>query len=154
MNNPLSRQEAEPTSRATHEALYSETVSGCTFSPRIRTGIAAGLNLQLTGMAFTRNSLLKKGGPEPAHKPSDTVRTVVHREWCVLHRRVVHIALHSQMYICSDAKCSAVRVDSSRVCTCMEGSSHPYSCTDRVIQFVRVYTPYIDYSEKYALIAP
>ena len=30
----------------TPEALYSETVSGYTFSPRIRTGIAAGPNLQ------------------------------------------------------------------------------------------------------------
>ena len=103
MDNPLSRQEPEPTSRVTPEALYSETVSGYTFSPRIRTGIAAGPNLQLTGLGFTRNLLLKKVSPEPAHKPGDTVRTAVHREWCVLHSRAVHIARHSQLYICSDA---------------------------------------------------
>jgi hypothetical protein len=45
----------------------------------------AGPNLQLTGLGFTRNLLLKKVSPEPAHKPGDTVRTAVHREWCVLH---------------------------------------------------------------------
>ena len=91
MDNPLSRQEPGPTSRVTPEALYSETVSGYTFSPRIRTGIAAGPNLQLTGLGFTRNLLLKKVSREPAHKPGDTVRTAVHREWCVLHSRAVHI---------------------------------------------------------------
>jgi hypothetical protein len=145
MNNPLSRQEPEPTSRVTLEALYSETVSGCTFSARIRTGIAAGPNLQLTGLAFTRNSLLKKGSPQPAHKPGDAVCTAVHREWCVLHSRAVHIARHSQLHICSDAECTAVRVDSSGVYTCMEGviispvCTHTVLCTDRVIQFVRVY---------------
>ena len=121
MDNPLSRQEPGPTSRVTPEALYSETVSGYTFSPRIRTGIAAGPNLQLTGLGFTRNLLLKKVSREPAHKPGDTVRTAVHREWCVLHSRAVHIARHSQLYICSDAGCTAVRVDSSGVYTCMEG---------------------------------
>jgi hypothetical protein len=39
LDNPLSRQELEPTSRVTSEALYSEAVSGCTFSPRICSGI-------------------------------------------------------------------------------------------------------------------
>ena len=143
MDNPLSRQEPEPTSRVTPEALYSETVSGYTFSPRIRTGIAAGPNLQLTGLGFTRNLLLKKVSPEPAHKPGDTVRTAVHREWCVLHSRAVHIARHSQLYICSDAGCTAVRVTRLGCTPVWKVSSHPYSCTDRVIQFVRVYTPYI-----------
>ena len=75
MDNPLSRQEPGPTPRVTPEALYSETVSGYTFSPRIRTGIAAGPNLQLAGLGFTRNLLLKKVSREPAHKPGDTVRT-------------------------------------------------------------------------------
>ena len=70
-----------PRGSRTPEALYSETVSGYTFSPRIRTGIAAGPNLQLIGLGFTRNLLLKKASPEPAHKPGDTVRTGVHREW-------------------------------------------------------------------------
>ena len=106
--NPLSRQEPGPTSSVTREALYSETVPGYTFSPRIRTGIAAGPNLQLTGLGFTRNLLLKKVSPEPAHKPGDTVRTAVHREWCVLHSRAVHIARHSQLYICGDAGCTYV----------------------------------------------
>jgi len=50
MDDPSSRREPEPTSRVTPKALYSETVSGYTFSPRIRTGIAAGPNLQLTGL--------------------------------------------------------------------------------------------------------
>jgi hypothetical protein len=125
MDNPSSRQEPEPTSRVTLESLYSETVSGYTFSPRIRTGIAAGPNLQLTGLAFTRNLLLKKVSPKPAHKPGDKVRTIVHREWCVLHSRAVHIARHSQLYICSDAGCRAARVDSSGVYTCMEGVISP-----------------------------
>ena len=67
MDNPLSRQEPGPTSRVTPEALYSETVSGYTFSPRIRTGIAAGPNLQLIGLGFTRNLLLKKVSPDRQH---------------------------------------------------------------------------------------
>ena len=144
MDNPWSRQEPEPPSRATPEALYSGTASGCPFSPRIRTGIAAGPNLQLTGLAFTRNLLLKKVSPEPAHKPGDTVRTAVHREWCVLHSRAVHIARHSQLCICSDAGCTAVRVDSSGVYTWLYGRCHLtrtavriewyslYACTRRI----------------------
>jgi len=145
MDNPLSRQEPGPTSRVTPEALYSETVSGYTFSPRIRTGIAAGPNLQLTGLGFTRNLLLKKVSREPAHKPGDTVRTAVHREWCVLHSRAVHIARHSQLYISTVVMRSVQLCASTRLgCTHVwKMSSHPYSCTDRVIQFVRVYTPYI-----------
>jgi hypothetical protein len=103
------------------------------------------MSLQLSGLAFTRNSLLKKVSLEPAHKPGDTVRTAVHREWCVLHSRAVHIARHSQLYIkfCSDAERTAVRVDSSGCTPVWKVLSHLYSCTDRVIQFVRVHTPYI-----------
>jgi hypothetical protein len=152
MDNPLSRQEPEPTSRVTPEALYSETVSGYTFSPRIRTGIAAGPNLQLTGLGFTRNLLLKKVSREPAHKPGDTVRTAVHREWCVLHSRAVHIARHSQLYICSDAGCTAVRVDSSGVYTCMEGVISPvqlYGSSDTVCTRVHAV-----YAKSYAFVAP
>jgi hypothetical protein len=129
----------------TPEALYSEIISGYTFSPRIRTGIAAGPNLQLTGLGFTRNSLLKKVSREPAHNLGDTVRTAVHREWCVLHSRAVHIARHSQLYICSDAGCTyscARRLVWGVHLYIWKVSSHPYSCTDQVIQFVRVYTPY------------
>ena len=129
MDNPWSRREPEPPSRATPEALYSGTTSGCTFSPRIRTGIAGGPNLQITGLAFTRNSLLKKVSPEPAHKPGNTVRTAVHREWCVLHSRAVYIARHSQLYICTDPDCTAVRV----------GPSGVYICTEEVIPPVQLY---------------
>ena len=152
MDNPLSRQEPEPTSRVTPEALYSETVSGYTFSPRIRTGIAAGPNLQLTGLGFTRNLLLKKVSREPAHKPGDTVRTAMHREWCVLHSRAVHIARHSQLYICSDAGCTAARVDSSGVYTCMEGVISPvqlYGSSDTVCTRVHAV-----YTKSYAFVAP
>jgi len=152
MDNPWSRREPEPPSRATPEALYSGTGSGCTFSPRIRTGIAGGPNLQITGLAFTRNSLLKKVSPEPAHKPGNTVRTAVHREWCVLHSRAVYIARHSQLYICTDAGCTAVRVDPSGVYICTAGVIPPvqlYGSSDTVCTLVHAV-----YSEKYALIAP
>ena len=132
MDNPWSRQEPEPPSRATPEALYSGTGSGCTFSPRIRSGIAGGPNLQMTGMAFTRNSLLKKVSSEPAHKPGNTVRTAVHREWCVLHRCAAHIAPAAQLYICGDAGCTAVRVDPFGA----------YTCTDGVISPVQLYGLY------------
>ena len=141
MDNPLSRQEPGPTSRVTPEALYSETVSGYTFSPRIRTGIAAGPNLQLTGLGFTRNLLLKKVSREPAHKPGDTVRTAVHREWCVLHSRAVCIARHSQLYICTDAGCTAVRVGPSGVYICTEGVIPPvqlYGLSGTVCTCVRM----------------
>ena len=121
MNNPWSRQEPEPLSRATPEALYSGTASGRRFSPRIRTGNTDGPNLQITGMAFTRNSLLQKVSPKPVYTPSNTVRTAVHREWCVLHSRAVCIARHSQLYIWSDAGCTAVRVGPSGVYICTEG---------------------------------
>jgi hypothetical protein len=53
------------------------------------------------------------------------VRTVVHREWCVLHSRAVCIARHSQMYIWSDAGCTAMRVDPSGVYICTEGVIPP-----------------------------
>ena len=152
MDNPLSRQEPEPTSRVTPEALYSETVSGYTFSTRIRTGIAAGPNLQLTGLGFTQNSLLKMVSLEPAHKPCDTVRTAVHCEWCVLHSRAIHYARHSQLYLCSDAECTAVRVDSSGVYTGMEGvisRVQLYGSSDTICTRVHAV-----YSEKSTLFAP
>ena len=140
MDNPWSRQEPEPPSRATPEALYSGNASGCTFSPRIRAGITGGPNLQITGLAFTRNSLLKKVSPEPAHKPGNTVRTSVHCEWCVLHSRAVCIARHSQLYICTDAGCTALCASTRLGCTFVrKGSSHLYSCTDWVVRSVRVY---------------
>jgi hypothetical protein len=129
MDNPWSRQEPEPPSRATPEDLYSETALGCTFSPRIRTGITGGPNLQITGLAFTRNSLLQKVSPELAHKPGNTVRTSVHREWCVLHSRAVCIARHLELYICSDVGCKAVCVDAFGV----------YICTKWVISHVQLY---------------
>ena len=141
MDNPWSRREPGPPSRATPEALYSGTGSGCTFSPRIRTGITGGPNLQITGLAFTRNSLLKKVSPEPAHKPGNTVRTAVHREWCVLHSRAVCIARHSHLYICTDAGCTAVRVDPSGVYICMEGVIPPlqlYGLSGTVCTCVRM----------------
>ena len=152
MDNPWSRREHELPSRATPEALYSGTASGCTFSPRIRTGITGGPNLQITGLAFTRNSLLKKVSPEPAHKPGNTVRTAVHREWCVLHSRAVYIARHSQLYICTDAGCTAVRVDSSGVYTCMEGVISPvqlYGSSGTVCTRVHAV-----YTKKSSLFAP
>jgi hypothetical protein len=62
-DNPWSRQEPEPPSRAIPEALYSGTASGCTSSPWIRTVITSEPNLQITGLVFTRNSSLKKGQP-------------------------------------------------------------------------------------------
>jgi hypothetical protein len=130
MDNPWSRREPEPPSRATPEALYSGTASGCTFSPRIRTGITSGPNLQIPSLAFTRNSLLKKVSPEPAHKLGNTVRTAVHREWCVLHSRAICIARHPQLYICTDAGCIAVRVDPSGCIFVRKGSPHLYSCTN------------------------
>jgi hypothetical protein len=143
MDNPWPRREPEPPSRATPEALYSGTASGCTFSPRIRTSITGGPNLQNTGLAFTRNLLLKKVSPEPAHKPGNTVRTAVHREWCVLHTRPC--GTHSPALtavLCSDAGCTRVQLCASTRLGCTpvwKVSSHPYSCTDQVIQFVRVY---------------
>ena len=144
MNKTWSRQEPEPASRAISE--------GCTFRPRIRTGIAGRPNLQLTGLAFTRNALLKKVSPEPAHKPGNTVRTAVHREWCVLHRCAAHIAPAAQLYICSDTGCTAVRV----------GPSEVYTCTEGVISPVQLYGLYgtvctrvhVVYSKSYAFIAP
>ena len=135
MDNPWSRREPEPPSRATPEALYSGTGSGCTFSPRIRTGIAGGPNLQITGLAFTRNSLLKKVSPEPAHEPGDTMRTAVHREWCVLHSRAVITLLGT--HSCTSALmravqlCASARLGCVHICT-EEVIAHvqPYSCTD------------------------
>jgi hypothetical protein len=103
-------------------------------------------------MAFTRNLSLKKVSPEPAHKPGDTVRTAVRREWCVQHSRAVHIARHSQLYLYSDAECTAVRVDSSGVYTRMEGVISPvqlYGSSDTVCTRVHAV-----YSEKYSLFAP
>ena len=126
MDNPWSRQEPEPPSRATPEAPYNDgTASGCTFSRRICTGITGGPNLQITGLAFTRNLLLQKVSPEPAHTPGKTVRTTVHREWCVLHSRAVCIARHSQLYIWSDACYTALRVDPSGMYICTEGVIPP-----------------------------
>ena len=126
MDNPCSRQEPEPTSRATPEALYSETALGCTFSPRIRTGIAGRSNLQLTGLAFTQNSLFQRSAQN--RRTSRVIRCVqlaVYREWCVLHRCAAHIAPAAQLYMCSDAGCTAVRADPSGVYTCMEGVISP-----------------------------
>ena len=114
--------------------------------------MAAGPNLQLTGLGFTRNLLLKKVSREPAHKPGDTVRTAVHRKWCVLHSRAVHIARHSQLYICSDAGCTAVRVGASGVYTRMEGVISPvqlYGSSDTVCTRVHAV-----YAKSYAFVAP
>ena len=51
--------------------------------PRIRTDITGGPNLQITGLAFIRNSLLQKVSLEPGHTPGNTVHVAVHREWCM-----------------------------------------------------------------------
>ena len=144
MDNPWSRQEPEPTSRATPKALYSETALGCTFS-----GTDSHWHHRQTEPAINRPGfypklVISKVSPEQAHQPGDTVRTAVHREWCVLHRCAAHIAPAAQLYICSDAGCTAVRVDSSGVYTCMEGVISPvqlYGLYGTVC--TRVYTSYI-----------
>jgi hypothetical protein len=78
---------------------------------------------------------------ELAHKPGNTVRTAVHREWCVPHSRAVCIARHSQLYICTDAGCTAVHVDPSGVYICTEGVIPPlqlYELSGTVCTCVRM----------------
>jgi hypothetical protein len=105
-----------------------------------RTGITGEPNLQITSMDFTRNLLLKKVSPEPAHKPGNTVRTAVQREWCVLHSRVRY-ALPGT-HTCTSAVMRAVQLCTSTRLGCTfvrKWSSDLYSCTDSVVRFVRVY---------------
>ena len=143
MDNPWSRQEPEPTSRVTTEVLYSETASGCTFSPRIRTGIAGRPNLQLTGLAFTRNSLLKKSAQN--RRTSRVIRCVqlyiANGAYCTGVRHTLHRP-HSCTFVVMRAVqlCASTRLGCTPV---WKVSSHLYSCTGYMIQFVRVYTSYI-----------
>ena len=90
---------------------------------------------------FDLKHIISKVSPEPAHKPGNTARTAVHHEWCVLHSRAVCIARHSQLYICTDAGCTAVRVDPSGVYICMEGVIPPvqlYGLSGTVCTCVRM----------------
>ena len=89
-----------------------------------------------------------KGQP----RTGEIVSTAVHREWCVLHKCAAHIAPAAQLHICSDAGCTAVRVDPSGVYTCMEGVISPvqlYGLYGTVCTNVHVV-----YSKRYSLIAP
>jgi hypothetical protein len=52
-----------------------------------------------------------------------------------VHRCAAHIAPAAQLYVCSDAGCTALRVDSSGVYTCTEGVISPvqlYGSSDTV----------------------
>ena len=63
-----------------------------------------------------------------------------------------HIAPAAQLYVCSDAGCTAVRVDSSGVYTCMEGVISPvqlYGSSDTVCTRVHAV-----YTKKSSLFAP
>ena len=86
------------------------------------------------------------------YTPGNTVRTAVHREWCVLHRCVEHIVPAAQLYICSDTGCTDVRIDPSEVYTCTEGVISP-------VQLYGIYGTvctrvHVVYSKSYAFIAP
>ena len=145
MDNPWSRQEPEPTSRVTTVVLYSETASGCTFSPRIRTGIAGRPNLQITGLSSTRNTLFQRSAQN--RRTSRVIRCVqlciANGAYCTGVRNTLHRP-HSCTYLvmravqlCGSARlgCTPVRV--------WKVSSHLYSCTGYMVQSVRVYTSYI-----------
>jgi hypothetical protein len=143
MDNPWSGQEPEPTSRATPEALYSETALGCTFSPRIRTGIAGRPNLQLTGLYFTRNSLFVRSAQN--RRTSRVIRCVqlciANGAYCTGVRNTLH-----RPHSCTSVVIRAVQLCASTRLRCTpvwKVSFHPYSCTGYMIQFVRVYTSYI-----------
>jgi hypothetical protein len=80
-----------------------------------------------------------------------TVRTAVHREWCVLHSRAVCIARYSQLYIWSDSSdvgCITVRVDPPGAYTCTDQGVIPpvqlYGLSDTVCRMVctRVHVVY------------
>ena len=67
-----------------------------------------------------------------------------------MHRCAAHIAPAAQLYVCSDAGCTAVRVDSSGVYTCMEGVISPvqlYGSSDTVC--TRVHAVYTKKSRYY-----
>jgi hypothetical protein len=130
MDNPWSRREPEPPSRATPEALYSGTASCCMFSPRIRTGITGGPNLQITGLAFTRNLFFKKGQPRTGARAGKyDAYSCASRMMCIAQPCGMHCPALTAVH-CTDAGCTAVRVDPSGVYICTEGASHLYSCTD------------------------